>query len=118
MSEESLATDPADPDLLRLRDVTVRFGGLVALDAVSLSVPPGRVTGVVVERNVLTPDGRVRGILSGFGALYRAWLDHVVAGLRADDPARPVIVVVVASPDFARDTVPANVIRRVDESIA
>ncbi|GLW66494.1 ABC transporter ATP-binding protein [Actinomadura rubrobrunea] len=47
MSEESLATDPADPDLLRLRDVTVRFGGLVALDAVSLSVPPGRVTGVI-----------------------------------------------------------------------
>lgn len=36
--------------------------------------------------------GRVRGILAGFGALYRAWLDHVVGALRADDPARPVIV--------------------------
>ncbi|GAA2071931.1 ABC transporter ATP-binding protein [Actinomadura alba] len=35
------------PALLELRDVTVRFGGLVALDGVSFDVPQGRVTGVI-----------------------------------------------------------------------
>src|SRR3954463_4783979 len=40
-----LMTDP--PVLLELRDVTVRFGGLVALDGVSFDVPQGRVTGVI-----------------------------------------------------------------------
>jgi branched-chain amino acid transport system ATP-binding protein len=33
--------------LLELSGVTVRFGGLVALDEVALSVPPGRVIGVI-----------------------------------------------------------------------
>ncbi len=33
------------------------------------------------------------GILHGFGGLYRAWLAHVVAVLRAEDPARVVVVV-------------------------
>ncbi|KAB2365561.1 ABC transporter ATP-binding protein [Actinomadura montaniterrae] len=32
---------------LELREVTVRFGGLVALEKVSLAAPPGRVTGVI-----------------------------------------------------------------------
>jgi branched-chain amino acid transport system ATP-binding protein len=35
------------PMLLELRDVTVRFGGLVALDGVSFGVPQGHVTGVI-----------------------------------------------------------------------
>jgi branched-chain amino acid transport system ATP-binding protein len=35
------------PMLLELRDVTVRFGGLIALDGVSFDVPQGRVTGVI-----------------------------------------------------------------------
>jgi branched-chain amino acid transport system ATP-binding protein len=35
------------PLLLQLRDVTVRFGGLTALDSVSFDVPQGRVTGVI-----------------------------------------------------------------------
>ncbi|WP_030168209.1 ABC transporter ATP-binding protein [Spirillospora albida] len=38
---------PPSADLLELRDVTVRFGGLLALDAVSLTAPRGRVTGVI-----------------------------------------------------------------------
>ncbi|MEU6038610.1 ABC transporter ATP-binding protein [Actinomadura sp. NPDC047616] len=50
MSEDPTRTDPEAPELpelLGLREVTVRFGGLVALDAVSLTVPSGRVTGVI-----------------------------------------------------------------------
>ncbi len=40
-------------------------------------------------------NGSVVGTLAGFGALYRAWLDHVVAGERAIAPfgPRPVVVV-------------------------
>lgn len=46
--------------------------------------------------------GRVLGVVGGFGALYRAWLEHVVAQLRsrsgagsteADAAARPVVVI-------------------------
>jgi branched-chain amino acid transport system ATP-binding protein len=37
----------ADQAALRIDDLTVRFGGLVALDAVSLSVAPGEVVGVI-----------------------------------------------------------------------
>jgi branched-chain amino acid transport system ATP-binding protein len=33
--------------VLEVRDVTVRFGGLTALDAVSLTVPPRHVLGVI-----------------------------------------------------------------------
>lgn len=32
---------------LEVRDVTVRFGGLIALDAVSLTAAPGQVTGII-----------------------------------------------------------------------
>ncbi|WP_433479122.1 ABC transporter ATP-binding protein [Spirillospora sp. CA-142024] len=38
---------PGSSSLLELRDVTVRFAGLVALDGVSLTAPQGRVTGVI-----------------------------------------------------------------------
>lgn len=38
---------PADGIDLALHDVGVRFGGLVALDDVSLRVPPGRILGVI-----------------------------------------------------------------------
>ncbi|HEY0357702.1 MAG TPA: ATP-binding cassette domain-containing protein, partial [Mycobacteriales bacterium] len=40
--------EPPSPGAgLALRSVTVRFGGLVALDDVSLRVPPGDVLGVI-----------------------------------------------------------------------
>jgi branched-chain amino acid transport system ATP-binding protein len=35
------------PDVLEIRDVTVRFGGLTALDAVSLTAAPRQVTGII-----------------------------------------------------------------------
>lgn len=38
-------------------------------------------------------DGRVAGVLAGFGALYRAWLDHVVSQLRAAHGEKPVVVI-------------------------
>ncbi len=37
--------------------------------------------------------GELVGVIEGFGALYRAWLEHVVTELRAGDAARPVVVV-------------------------
>ncbi|GBD22650.1 Sulfate/thiosulfate import ATP-binding protein CysA [bacterium HR29] len=37
----------AAPPLLRVRDVTMRFGGLVALDSVSFDVPAGSITGLI-----------------------------------------------------------------------
>ncbi|AZS35953.1 Poly(glycerol-phosphate) alpha-glucosyltransferase [Microbacterium lemovicicum] len=36
--------------------------------------------------------GRPVGAMDGFGALYRAWLDHVLAELRVGDPSREVVV--------------------------
>src|SRR5574340_1528568 len=38
--------DPVTP-LLRVRDVTVKFGGIVALDGVSFDVLPGQVCGLI-----------------------------------------------------------------------
>jgi branched-chain amino acid transport system ATP-binding protein len=43
----SQAPVPAGSDGLALHGVSVRFGGLTALDDVSLSVPPGEVVGVI-----------------------------------------------------------------------
>jgi branched-chain amino acid transport system ATP-binding protein len=41
-----MSTEPADSGLA-LHHLTVRFGGLIALDDVSLRVPPGRVVGII-----------------------------------------------------------------------
>ncbi len=38
---------PAGPALLRTEDLTVRFGGLTALNGVSLSVAPGEIRGII-----------------------------------------------------------------------
>ncbi|MCQ1995019.1 ABC transporter ATP-binding protein [Arthrobacter sp. zg-Y1171] len=40
-------TDRSEPPRLRLDGITVRFGGLTALDSVSLDIPAGRIVGVM-----------------------------------------------------------------------
>jgi len=62
--------------------------------AVALPVIPGDPDWHVSTAPVVALDasGSGVGVLDGFGALYRAWLDHVVAGLREGDPYRPVVV--------------------------
>ncbi|MGE5135291.1 MAG: ABC transporter ATP-binding protein [Gemmatimonadota bacterium] len=48
MNDGSAATAaPPDTGALEARDVTVRFGGLTALDAVSLTAPARQVTGII-----------------------------------------------------------------------
>ncbi|WP_261808489.1 ATP-binding cassette domain-containing protein [Nonomuraea sp. C10] len=39
--------DPGGANVLRLADVTVRFGGITAVDAVTLDVPGGQVVGLI-----------------------------------------------------------------------
>src|SRR5882672_10200183 len=51
-SKEQPMSDLAMPDLqthvgLAIRDLTVTFGGAVAVDHVSLDAPPGRITGLI-----------------------------------------------------------------------
>jgi ABC-type branched-subunit amino acid transport system ATPase component/branched-subunit amino acid ABC-type transport system permease component len=41
------AAPPAAGGSLRARDIRVRFGGLVAVDGVSVEAPPGRITGLI-----------------------------------------------------------------------
>ncbi|MDN3495777.1 glycosyltransferase [Planococcus sp. APC 4015] len=62
---------------------------------VSLPVIAGDPDWHISDAAVVVHDGTGAGIgvLGGFGALYRAWLAHVVAGLRAADASRPVVVV-------------------------
>src|SRR4029079_17926723 len=41
------AIGPGDEPLLRVANLTVRFGGIVALDDVSFDVMPGQIAGVI-----------------------------------------------------------------------
>jgi branched-chain amino acid transport system ATP-binding protein len=46
-SEQPAPAPPARSGALQVRDVTVRFGGVTALDAVSLTAAPRQVTGII-----------------------------------------------------------------------
>jgi branched-chain amino acid transport system ATP-binding protein len=46
-SEEEVKVDSAAPALLRVQEVGVRFGGIVALDGVSFDVAPGHIVGLI-----------------------------------------------------------------------
>jgi branched-chain amino acid transport system ATP-binding protein len=73
-----------DSSVLEVRDVTVRFGGLTALDAVSLIVPPRHVLGVI------GPNGAGKttllNVLCGF--IKPDHGDVVINGVRRS-PVRP-----------------------------
>jgi branched-chain amino acid transport system ATP-binding protein len=47
MTDQSHLTGPSTGSLLRCANVRVRFGGVVALDNVSLDVPAGQVVGII-----------------------------------------------------------------------
>jgi branched-chain amino acid transport system ATP-binding protein len=81
---------PPDTGALEVREVTVRFGGLTALDAVSLAAPARRVTGIIGPNgagkttllNVLC--GFVRpdsGMLAFDGTALTGLRPHRLAGL-------------------------------------
>jgi branched-chain amino acid transport system ATP-binding protein len=79
----------ATPPLLELRDVSVGFGGLVALDEVSLEVHPGRILGVI------GPNGAGKttlfNVVSGFVQPRRgtlAWRGKPLVAHRPHDLAR------------------------------
>lgn len=86
------AVHPGDPDpALEYRVVADRSGRPV----VGLPVIAGDPDWHISDAPVVAYDaaGRVAGIVDGFGALYRAWLADVVAGLRGDAADRPVVVI-------------------------
>lgn len=99
------AADPAGGAAGWLRFVARPGGGDPALEyravpdaagrpMVSLPVIAGDPDWHVSTAPVVVHDerGRPAGVVDGFGALYRAWLDHVLRGLRADRPDRAAIV--------------------------
>lgn len=91
MNDGSSATAaPPENGALEVRDVTVRFGGLTALDTVSLTAPARQVTGIIGPNgagkttllNVLC--GFVRpdsGMLTFEGATLTGLRPHRLAGL-------------------------------------
>jgi poly(glycerol-phosphate) alpha-glucosyltransferase len=85
------AADPGDADpALAYRDIADADGRRM----LALPVIPGDPDWHVSTAPVVLYDAadRPAGVLNGFGALYRAWLDHVLTGLRDGDPSRPVVV--------------------------
>ncbi|WP_137844249.1 glycosyltransferase [Microbacterium sp. 2FI] len=85
---------PGEPDpALEYRRIDDAEGRAVVGIPVIHGDPDWHITTAPVA--VYDADGRVAGIVDGFGALYRAWLEHVVDGLRAATPAEPRPVVVV-----------------------
>jgi len=62
---------------------------------VGLPVIPGDADWHITTAPIAVYDGSgaAVGVIDGFGALYRAWLEHVVAGIRAGDADRAAVVI-------------------------
>lgn len=85
------AARPGEPDpALEYRPIPDATGRPVVSLPVIANDPDWHISTAPVA--VHEADGSVLGIIDGFGALYRAWLDHVIAGLRGADGARHVVV--------------------------
>ncbi len=86
------ATHPGDRDpALEYREVTDAAGRPTVALPVIAGDPDWHISDAPVA--VYDAHGEVAGVLDGFGALYRAWLAHVVAELRAGGSDRPVVVI-------------------------
>lgn len=86
------AARPGEPDpALEYRRVDDADGRPVVGIPVIHGDPDWHITTAPVT--VYGPDGAVIGVLTGFGELYRAWLEHVVAQLRATGGEKPVVVI-------------------------
>lgn len=86
------AAAPGTPDpALEYRRVDDADGRPVVGIPVIHGDPDWHITTAPVA--VYDADGGVVGVMAGFGALYRAWLEHVVAELHAANGDKPVVVV-------------------------
>ena len=82
---------PGEPDpSLEYRMIPDAANPVVALPVIA-GDPDWHITSAPIA--VYGARREVVGVIEGFGALYRAWLEHVVAEVRAGDAARPVVVV-------------------------
>ncbi len=86
------AASPGEPDpALEYRSITDAEGRPVVGLPVITGDPDWHITTAPIA--VYDRRGSVAGVVDGFGALYRAWLEYVVDGLRAGDADRAVVVV-------------------------
>ncbi|MFE7843943.1 glycosyltransferase [Microbacterium sp. NPDC057407] len=86
------AAQPGEPDpALAYRRVDDAEGRPVVGLPVIHGDPDWHITSAPVA--VYDRDGRVAGVVEGFGALYRAWLAEVVGRLRAANGEKPVVVI-------------------------
>ncbi|MBU4465849.1 MAG: glycosyltransferase [Actinobacteria bacterium] len=85
------AARPGGPDSARpYREIADAAGRPVVALPVIANDPDWHTSAAPVV--VFDRDGAAVGIVDGFGALYRAWLDHVVAEVRGGAAHRPVVV--------------------------
>jgi poly(glycerol-phosphate) alpha-glucosyltransferase len=85
------AAQPGEPDpALEYRRIAPKGGGPVLALPVIAGDPDWHITTAPIV--VYAASGAVAGVLDGFGALYRAWLAHVVRQVRGMDADRPVVV--------------------------
>ncbi len=85
------AAHVGEPDpALEYRHIEAAGRRVVALPVIA-GDPDWHITTAPVM--VYDRSDRAAGVIEGFGALYRAWLAHVVDGVRGTDPQRPVVVI-------------------------